>query len=111
MRNTMYVLFIGIIISISSCRKDFVFEQSTGNLGFSKDTVYLDTVFTNTGSSTYTLKVYNKSNNDILIPKIQLGKGAASKYRMTFDGMRGENGKIFNNVELLAKDSMYVFGG
>ena len=109
MRNTIYVLFIGILISMSSCRKDFVFEPSSGNLGFSRDTVYLDTVFTNIGSSTYTLKVYNKSNNDILIPKIQLGKGAASKYRMTIDGMRGENGKIFNNVELLAKDSMYVF--
>ena len=109
MRNTIYILFIGILISMSSCRKDFVFEPNSGNLGFSKDTVYLDTVFTNIGSSTYTLKVYNKSNNDILIPKIQLGKGAASKYRMTIDGMQGQNGKIFNNVELLAKDSMYVF--
>ena len=109
MRNTIYILFIGILISMSSCRKDFTFEPSTGNLGFSKDTVYLDTVFTNIGSSTYTLKVYNKSNKDILIPKIQLGKGAASKYRMTIDGMQGENGKIFNNIELLAKDSMYVF--
>jgi hypothetical protein len=109
MRNTIYVLFIGILISMSSCRKDFVFEPSAGNLGFSRDTVYLDTIFTNIGSSTYTLKVYNKSNNDIVIPKIQLGKGAASKYRMTIDGMQGQNGKIFNNVELLAKDSMYVF--
>jgi len=55
---------------------------STGDLKFSRDTVYLDTVFTDIGSSTYTLKVYNNSKNDITIPTIQLGKGLNSKYRM-----------------------------
>ena len=109
MRKLLFLLLSAILLSMTSCRKDFAFETSNGDLGFSKDTVYLDTVFTNIGSSTYTLKVYNKSNKDILIPKIQLGKGTQSKYRMTIDGMQGENGKIFNNVELLAKDSMYVF--
>lgn len=117
MRNLIFIAFIGILFSLTSCRKDFVFENSKGNLGFSKDTVYLDTVFTNVGSSTYTLKVYNKSNTDIKIPKIQLAKGTASKYRITVDGMEGEDadnsghgdGKIFHDVELLAKDSMYIF--
>jgi hypothetical protein len=28
---------------------------------------------------------------------------------MTVDGMQGTKGKIFNNVELLAKDSLYIF--
>ena len=55
------------------------------------------------------LKVYNKSKNDINIPSIKLGKGLNSKYRMTVDGMQGENNKIFNNVTLLAKDSLYIF--
>ncbi len=94
---------------MASCRTDFDFQPSVGNLAFSKDTVYLDTVFTDIGSSTYTLKVYNKSDNDISIPTIQLGKGLASKYRITVDGMTGNNNKIFNNVELLAKDSLYIF--
>jgi hypothetical protein len=118
MRTIFYILlFIGISVSLTSCREDFVFKASTGDLAFSKDTVYLDTVFTNIGSSTYTLKVYNKSNTDIKIPKIQLGKGLLSKYRMTVDGMTGEDndnngigdGQIFDDVELLAKDSMYIF--
>ena len=56
----------------SSCRKDFDFTPTEGALRFSKDTVYLDTVFTNIGSSTYTLKVYNTSDDNILIPKIKL---------------------------------------
>jgi hypothetical protein len=82
---------------------------STGDLEFSKDTVYLDTVFTNIGSSTYTLKVYNHSKNDITIPSIKLGKELSSKYRMTIDGMQGNQGKAFDNVTLLSKDSLYIF--
>ena len=106
----LFTFFIGFfIISLSSCRKDFDFEPSSGNLRFSRDTVYLDTVFTNIGSSTYTLKVYNRSDNDISIPQIKLGRGLESKYRITVDGMTGESNRIFNNVELLANDSMYVF--
>jgi len=117
MRNSAIVLFIITLISLASCRSDFDFKPSVGNLGFSKDTVYLDTVFTNIGSSTYTLKVYNNSGSNISIPEIKLGKGENSKYRITVDGMTGEdadnNGigdnKIFKNVELLAKDSLYIF--
>lgn len=109
MRNFTIVLFVGFLCLISSCRSDFDFERSTGGLEFSRDTVYLDTVFTDIGSSTYTLKVYNKSNKDISIPEIKLGKGLDSRYRMTIDGMQGNQGKIFNNVEMLAKDSLYIF--
>lgn len=117
MRNYISFLLIVLTTTLFSCRQDFEFEDSPGNLEFSKETVYLDTVFTNIGSSTYTLKVYNKSDNDIKIPKIQLGQGNNSKYRITVDGMMGNDsdgnglgdGKIFDNVELLAKDSMYIF--
>ena len=109
MRQLTFLFFIGILISVSSCRTDFETVASTGDLKFSRDTIYLDTVFTNIGSSTYTLKVYNNSKNDITIPTIQLGKGLNSKYRMTVDGTQGNQGKIFNNVNLLAKDSMYIF--
>ncbi|MBF0693637.1 MAG: hypothetical protein IR153_01095 [Flavobacterium sp.] len=110
MRHTLYLLAIFSIVLLSSCRQDFDFERSSGTeLRFSRDTVYLDTVFTNIGSSTYTLKVYNNSDKDITIPSIQLSRGLASKYRMTVDGMQGNQGKIFNNVELLAKDSMFIF--
>jgi hypothetical protein len=109
MRQLTILFIIGILISVSSCRTDFETIPSTGALEFSRDTVYLDTVFTNIGSSTYTLKVYNNSKNDITIASIKLGKGLSSKYRMTVDGMQGNQGKLFENVNLLAKDSMYIF--
>lgn len=109
MRPKIVLFFIGIILTICSCRSDFETVASTGDLEFSKDTIYLDTVFSNIGSSTYRLKVYNKSKNDITIPSIKLGKGLSSKYRISVDGMQGTDGKIFNNVDLLAKDSLYIF--
>ena len=110
MRNFAFLLFIGAVLMLSSCRKDFEFEASNGGLQFSRDTVYLDTVFKNIGSSTYTLKVYNRSDKDIVIPSIKLAK-ADSKYRMMVDGATGNdgNGKFFPNVELLAKDSLFIF--
>ena len=116
MRNAIYALLIGIIVLMSSCRKDFDTSPSTGTLQFSKQTVYLDTVFSNIGSSTYMLKVYNRSNKDITIPSIRLAK-ADSKYRLMVDGMTGTDadgngqgdGRVFPNVELLAKDSLFIF--
>ena len=107
-RNTLLILTV-ILISFCSCRSDFDTVNSAGELTFSKDTVYLDTVFTNLSSSTYSLKVYNHSKNDINIPLIKFNKGLNSKYRMSIDGMQGNQGKIFENVTLLAKDSLYIF--
>ena len=109
MRQFTFLFLIVLITLISSCRTDFITAPNSGDLSFSKDTVYLDTVFTNIGSSTYTLKVYNNSKNDITIPTIKLGKGLDSKYRMTVDGMIGNQGKFFDNITLLAKDSLYIF--
>ncbi len=108
----LYLLTFCFLILWSSCRNDFDFKINEGNLRFSKDTVYLDTVFSNIGSSTYSLKVYNTSDQDILIPVIKLQNGSNSKYRLNVDGMTGDvplSGNEFNDVELLAKDSMYVF--
>jgi hypothetical protein len=105
-RYIYFSLFVAFLMLWSSCRKDFEFSPSTGNLEFSKDTVYLDTVFTNIGSSTYNLKVYNRSNEDIVIPVVKLGLGENSQYRLNVDGMAG---KVFENVEILAKDSLFIF--
>ncbi|MBD0831854.1 hypothetical protein [Aestuariibaculum sediminum] len=107
MKRHLYFLFtFCLIIFWSSCRKDFEFSPSTGQLEFSKDTVYLDTVFSNIGSSTYSLKVYNRSNTDINIPSVKLKQGNNSNYRLNIDGMAG---KVFSNVQIQAKDSIYIF--
>lgn len=95
-----------LFFAITSCRKDFDFMESDGNLSFSKDTVFLDTVFSKISSSTYKLKVYNKSNQQITIPSVALGRGETSFYRLN---VNGRPGKQFTNVEILPKDSIFIF--
>lgn len=106
MRYFITFIICVALISVSSCRKDFSTVSSFGKLEFSKDTVFLDTVFTNIGSATYNLKVYNRSSNAITIPSIQLEKGTSSNYRLNVDGIPG---KIFTDIDILAKDSIFVF--
>jgi len=108
LRNAILLLGLVLLVSLySSCRKDFAFRPvQNSELRFSRDTVFLDTVFTNISSATYTLKVYNTSDDPISIPSIYLEKGTASNFRLNVDG---RSGKSFDAVELLPKDSMYVF--
>ena len=94
------------MLSISSCRKNFSTIPSFGLLEFSKDTVFLDTIFTNIGSATYNLKVYNRGNDDITIPAISLERGLDSNYRLNVDGIPG---KDFENIDILSKDSIFIF--
>ena len=103
-----FILFISciVLISASSCRKDFSTIPSYGNLEFSKDTVFLDTIFENIGSATYNLKIYNRGRNAITVPRIKLEKGSSSNYRLSVDGVPG---KDFNDIDILARDSIYVF--
>ena len=107
LRLSSFVIISFLILNVLSCNEDF--DQTTlssGNLSFSKDTVYLDTIFTNISSSTRTLKVYNKSNENITVPHIELGRGESSFYRLNVDGI---DGKSFTNIDILANDSIYVF--
>ncbi len=106
MKHIVFLFFIILIVSITSCRKDFSTIPSFGQLEFSKDTVSLDTIFTNIGSATYNLKVYNRSNEDITIPNIALEKGSSSNYRLNVDGIPG---KDFQNIDILSKDSIFIF--
>lgn len=106
MRYLSIAFLLITIIFWSSCRKDFESGPSTGNLQFSTDTLFLDTIFSNIGSSTYSFKVYNRTNDDFTIPTIGLERGETSNYRLNVDGIPG---KSFQNIQVLAKDSIFVF--
>jgi hypothetical protein len=100
-----FIIVIFLII-LNSCRKDFDTIKSTGELSFSKDTIFLDTVFSNIGSSTRNFSVYNKGNSAITIPTIALARGEDSFYRLNVDGI---SGKSFENIDILANDSIFIF--
>lgn len=102
----IFIFILSLIILGSSCRKDLEYAPSAGNLEFSKDTVFLDTIFSNISSSTHTLKVYNTTRDDVEIPSIRLSQGESSSYRLNVDG---DAGKAFTNITIRAQDSIFVF--
>ncbi len=99
-------ILLAVMMLTSSCRKDFETSPSKGQLHFSTDTVYLDTTFTQISTGTYQLTVYNRSNHDISIPSIRLQQGQNSHYRLNVDGIPG---KSFENIDILAEDSIFIF--
>lgn len=90
-----------------ACRKDEIsFDQPTQKLSISADTVVLDTVYNQMRSSTHLVKIFNNENKDIKIPKIYLGQGENSQYKINVDGKAGH---YFTNIPLRSKDSLFVF--
>lgn len=95
-----------LIIGITSCRDDFDFDPASDELGFSTDTISLDTIFNHTNSQTYKFTVHNRQNKDVEIPRIYLSRGESSFYKLNVDGMPGYS---FENVPVRAKDSIFIF--
>ena len=68
-----------------------------------------DTVFTSIGSTTQIFRVHNPNNGEINISSISLARGSASFYKLNVDGVAGTPGAVFTNLQIAAKDSMYIF--
>ena len=98
--------FWALLLAVSCNKDDITFDDPTQPLSFSRDTVFCDTVYHQVRSETYVVKVYNNENKDVIIPRINLEKGASSLYRINVDGKAGYD---FNNVPLRKKDSLYIF--
>ncbi len=103
-------LYIGIAFVFAttflSCRKDKLITDSSAKLEFSTTSILYDTVFTTVGSATKTFIVHNRNGQRINISSIRLARGASSNFRINVDGIKGVS---FNDVEIAANDSMFVF--
>jgi len=97
------LLFIGF----TSCKKEVGFiKENNAKLNFSEDTVLFDTVFTQVGSSTKQLKIYNPYKKKLLVKRIWLAGGANSQFKLNIDGVPGSSA---TDIELMPNDSLYIF--
>ncbi len=107
--NRPLLLILLFLLATAGCRKQsFDYAPDIG-LRFSTDTLLFDTVFSNVGSTTSRIVIYNPSNTDLLIPEIFL---AGKKFTGNSDFRLNINGVPTNSlkdVELPARDSIYVF--
>lgn len=90
-----------------SCKPSDNFDTGSDvMLGFSVDTLRFDTVFTELGSATRILKVYNQSKKDIKISKISIKNETTNFYKINVDGIPGN---VATDIEIAGKDSLYIF--
>ncbi len=83
--------------------------DSSAKLSFTQDSVLFDTVFTQISSVTKLFRVHNNNKGTVNISSIRLARGAASFYRLNVDGIAGTPGRVFENIEIAPKDSIYIF--
>lgn len=100
-----------LCIGLFSCRKDDQFYSGGGQLEFSQDTVFFDTVFTKLPGKNYPrsltkrLMIRNPYKESIKF-NVKIMGGTSSSYRMNVDG---RTGRAIADVEILPKDSAWVF--
>jgi hypothetical protein len=107
--HSIFFLFAALLLGISvfpGCKKQTLITSGDARLDFSVDTLKFDTVFTTIGSSTRFFKIHNLHNQSIRISSVTLAGGEPSNFRMNVDGLPGI---AFKDLEIAAKDSMYVF--
>ncbi len=104
-RILLFIAFsVSCVIFISSCKKEQFIEDSGARLSFSDDTIKFDTIFTTVGSATQVFLVYN-NNDQPIKTSISLGSNQ-NFFRLNVDG---QPGRAFNNVEIGANDSIWIF--
>lgn len=105
MKKIFFTFIIIILALFTACKKEFL-TKGSGELGFSTDTVKIDTIFTTFPSPSYRLFVYNKMNYSLKIKNIQLKGGQQSEFQLVIDGIQANS---LQNVILEPKDSIYIF--
>ncbi|MFZ1329971.1 MAG: hypothetical protein WAW27_13155, partial [Chitinophagaceae bacterium] len=104
--KTLGILTISFLILFSSCRKDSFITSGDARVTITADTLKYDTVFVTAGSTYRSFKIINENNQKLRLSSLKLMGGAGSVYKMNVDGTPGTQ---FNNIEIEADDSLYVF--
>ena len=110
-RYLFYILFI-LVGGLWACSDDDTFTTSrSAMLTFSRDSVIMDTVFSNVGSRTYDLWVYNRSADGVRLQSVRLSQGNQTGFRVNVDGSYLDNtlGSVVSNLEVRKDDSIRVF--
>ena len=104
--KTPGILTISLLLLFFSCKKDSFITSADARVTISADTLKYDTVFVTTGSTYKTFIIKNENDQKIRLTSIKLFGGATSVYKINVDGISGTQ---FNNIEIEANDSLFVF--
>lgn len=94
-------------VLLSSCNDEEQFTADpNAQLSFSMETLSFDSVFTGIISRTERVMVFNKNNKGLRIANVKLESGGTSGFMINVDG---QNGTSINDVQVLKKDSVFLF--
>ncbi len=106
MRSILYLILAAVAtIVISSCISDDITSDPAATITFSRDTVSFDTVFTDLGTPTARLQVFNRNKKGLNISRIRFAD-ENTPFTINVDGV---SGKTFSDVEIRGNDSIYIF--
>ena len=103
MRKSLYIFLFAC--ALVSCREYQVSDNPSLHLRFSEDTLRFDTLFTEQGSATMQLMVYNPNTNALVIDRVWLEDGEA--FRVNVDGEADLT--RLKDLTIYGGDSMLVF--
>lgn len=92
-------------LAVTSCIEDGFTADPADRPAFSTDSVRIGEVFTDEVTPTVKLMVYNRHSKGLNISDIRLSGTDADCFRLNVDGITGST---FSDVEIRAKDSIYV---
>ncbi|MDA3883313.1 MAG: hypothetical protein PF481_08500 [Bacteroidales bacterium] len=104
--NHLTILTLVLLSGLGSCTKDDIITSAEKKLNFSEPEISFDTIFTQTGSITRNIKIYNPHSNDISIESIRLLHADSSEFLLNVNGV---SSSTFSNIHIAADDSIYIF--
>ncbi len=111
--DKLFAPLLGIIIMLCACTivscsdDDESFTDSPSqHIYFSCDTISFDTIFTNIGSATKELIIYNPNNKGVRLSSVRLASNGSSGFRVNLDGQFNTQ---FSDVEIFHEDSIFCF--
>lgn len=108
MRIQLFRLFCGgwllIFAGCTPTEEEITFDPQA-HLTFSTDTLFFDTLFTDTVSFTGRFRVFNPQQNAVNLSSIFLGGGEGSSYSLSVNGIKGRE---FRDQVILGNDSSLV---
>lgn len=108
-RNALYyplVMLFLMAVLFGACQKEDSVVTEGNWLDYSCDTMAFDTVFTQMGTTTRQLMVYNRNDFDVKMRYVTLAGGRSSRFRLNVDG---DTSLVAEDVRIAAGDSIFVF--
>ena len=108
MVRRLFFFLTAIALLLTACSDNDSFSTDRSHLlTFSKDTIKMDTMFSDVPSTTYTFWVYNHSGDGIRIANVRLDRGNQSGFRVNVDGTFLN--PVATDLEVRKGDSIRVF--